>query len=315
MDTLTHVLSATRAGGTRLDQLTAAAPWAVRLPDARIAAFHAVTEGTCVLMTAGRTPARLSRGDVALVPSGAEHVIASEVGVAPRRYADVTVGQRDRASLGGRIDLAGSGARARLLCGGYEHRYESAHPALARFPSVVRLPARAVAQSAIPATLDLLATELRESRQGAQAVISHLVDALFVQILRTWAEHDGGSVGWLLGIPDAGVAAALAAMHDDPARTWTVAELARAAGYSRTAFAERFAEVVGEPPLTYLTRWRMDIASQRLRDRDEPVFAVAHAVGYASEQAFSRAFRRARGIPPAHYRAEARGIRLAETLG
>lgn len=314
VDVLTDVLTVTRMHGTRLDQLVAASPWAVRLPDSPHAAFHAVAQGTCWLTVPGRPAVQLVAGDVALLPAGASHVLSSSPGIAVRDHADLVAEHGSgRGAIGGRLDLPGPGQQVHLLCGGYTYLHDGVHPVLRLLPAVVHLPAHAGADTGIPPVLAMLATELAEQQPGAQSVVDHLVDVLFVHILRAWDSREGEGSHWLRALRDPAVAAALSRMHNEPARPWTVGELASTAGLSRAAFARRFTELVGEPPLAYLTRWRMDLAARRLRLVDQPVAAVARAVGYTSEYAFSRAFNRSRGLPPARYRSQARADEPSRT--
>jgi len=300
---LTDVLTVTRLRGTTLDQLVAAAPWGVRLPDAPLAAFHAVAQGTCWLTLPGQPPVQLVPGDVALLPTGASHLLTSSPDTPPRPYAELVAEQpTERTRTGGRLDLPGPGPLTHLFCGGYTYQHDGAHPALSLLPPVVHLPAHTATESGLPTILAMLATELAGQQPGAPAVIDHLVDVLFVHILRAWAARSDGRAHWLPALRDPAVAAAMSNMHDEPARAWTVTDLARTASLSRAAFARRFTDLVGEPPLTYLTRWRMDLAARHLRTLDQPIASVARAVGYTSEYAFSRAFHRSRGMPPARYR-------------
>ena len=303
MDVLADVLSAMRIGGTRLDQLSAAAPWAVRLPDADLAAFHVVTQGTCWLTVPGQPAVQLLPGDVAFLPSGTRHVISSGPRVKAQPYEELVAELPNQStSFGGRLELRGDGPVTRLMCGGYRYERGGLHPVLALLPSIVHVPA-SVTGSGLAATIPMLAAELLADEPGGQTVVDRLVDVLFVHILRVWALQDQRA-HWLTALRDPCVAKALSAMHEQPARSWTVAELAELAGMSRAAFAKRFSDLVGEPPSMYLTRWRMDVSARRLRATNDSLAAVARSVGYASEFAFSRAFARVRGVRPSVYRAE-----------
>lgn len=300
MDVLADVLSVMRVGGTRLDQLVAAAPWAVRLPDADIAAFHVVTQGTCWVTVPGQAPVQLLPGDIALLPRGTRHIISSAPRLKASPYEDL-VAQLPVPStgFGGRLELRGVGPETKLMCGGY--RYERGGlQLLALLPPIVHVPA-SLTGAGLAATIPMLAAELLDDEPGGQTVVDRLVDVLFVHILRAWARQDERA-HWLSALRDPYVAAALSAIHEQPARSWTVAELAELAGMSRAVFAKRFSELVGEPPNTYLTRWRMELSARRLRATDDPLSAVARSVGYASEFAFSRAFVRVRGVRPSVYR-------------
>ena len=307
MDVLADVLSAMRLGGTRLDQLAASAPWAVRLPEADIAAFHVVTQGTCWVTVPRYPPVQLVPGDVALVPAGASHVISSGPRIKARAYEDLAAERPSPpTSFGGRLELPGGGPLTKLMCGGYRYQRGGAHLVLSLLPPIVHVPATP-AVSPLAATLPMLASELLTDEPGAQTVVDRLVDILFVHILRAWAAQDDRA-HWLTALRDPCIAKALSAMHEQPARAWTVADLAQLAGLSRAVFAQRFTDMVGEPPLTYLTRWRMDLAARRLRATNESLAAVARSVGYTSEFAFSRAFSRVRGIPPSVHRGDAGAI-------
>jgi transcriptional regulator GlxA family with amidase domain len=167
------------------------------------------------------------------------------------------------------------------------------------------LPAR-LASSATEGVVRLLGHEISEPRPGAGSVLNRLLDIVLVHVIRAWLDADRGHQlppSWLAGLRDPVVAAALAAMHADPAQSWTLEDLAGHTATSRATLARRFAASVGETPGGYLTRWRMDLAAHRLRVTTQPVATVGRSVGYTSEYAFNRAFARACGIAPGRYRA------------
>jgi AraC-like DNA-binding protein len=305
MDVLADVLNAARLGATALNELHAHAPWGIRLPEAPLAAFHAVLEGECVVVVNGGEPVRLVAGDVTLLPTGAGHVLASSASVPAKSVVCLSELHPVEPGI---VHVPGPGPLTHLMCAGVAYQHDGAHPALSLLPKVVHLTSQDTAAArGLDATLAMLAGELVDDQPGVQTVVDRMVDVVFVQILRAWiAREDGAQSAWLRALRDPIVAGALARIHDEPAHPWSVAELADAVGMSRAAFARRFAELVGEPPLTYVTRWRIDLAARRLRTLDQPVSAVARGVGYTSEYAFSRAFSRARGISPARYRIAAR---------
>jgi AraC-like DNA-binding protein len=171
-------------------------------------------------------------------------------------------------------------------------------------PEVVHLPAHLGRHPGLRSTVDLLAAELAQPRLGTDAIVPALLDTLLLYVLRAWfdAQPVSGATGWAAALGDPGTAAALRAIHGDPARPWTVATLAAEAGLSRAPFARRFAALLGQPPLTYLTWWRMTTAARLLRESDQPLTAVAARVGYASEFAFSAAFKRRYGVAPGRFR-------------
>jgi AraC-like DNA-binding protein len=170
---------------------------------------------------------------------------------------------------------------------------------------LIHLPAHLGRHPSLRATVDLLAGELERPRLGTDAIVPALLDTLLLHILRAWLDQaparESGS-GWAAALNDPPTAAALRAMHQEPARPWTVATLAAEAGLSRTPFARRFTELLGEPPLTYLTWWRMTTAARLLHASDAPLHRIAAEVGYGSEFAFATAFKRRFGVPPGRYR-------------
>lgn len=195
-----------------------------------------------------------------------------------------------------------------MLCGAYLLDGSRAHPLMAELPEVVHLAAGTGRHPELRAALDLLGGELERPRPGSDAMVPALLDVLLLHILRAWSgerSREGVATGWTAALHDPAVAAALRAIHGEPGRQWSVEELGRRAGLSRAAFARRFTALVGRPPLTYLTWWRMTVAARLLRDSDVPANAVAGRVGYTSEFAFAHAFKRAYGRPPGAYRRQA----------
>lgn len=191
-----------------------------------------------------------------------------------------------------------------LLCGAYQLDRDRAHPLLTDLPPFVHLPARVGAHHRLRAAVDLLGAELAEPQPGADAVVPALLDTLLLHLLRTWwlTERADLTTGWSAALADPAVAAALRALHGDPARSWTVEELGALTGLSRAAFARRFSALVGRAPLAYLTWWRMTTAGRLLRTGDLPLRSVAGRCGYSSEFAFAKAFKRQYGLAPGRYR-------------
>ena len=190
------------------------------------------------------------------------------------------------------------------MCAGYDYDHDVAQSLLSLLPAVLHVPADPVAGSQISAVVSLLAGELGTRDAGARAAVARLIDLLLIHAVRAWSATPTASrASWLRALHDPLIARALAALHERPAEPWTIESLAAEVHVSRATLARRFTELVGEPPLTYLTRWRMDLAARRLkRHRPSPVETIARAVGYTSEYAFNRAFRRHRGQPPGRYR-------------
>ncbi len=296
MDVLSDAITVMRAGRPHANRYELYAPWGMRFPDGQGAGFHVVLQGSCWLLPPEGAPIRLGAGDVAFLHGTGIHGIAdsptsSLVDFDPRRP---------------NVWPRGDGVAAVVLCGAYLLDTTRAHPLLSELPPVVHLPARIGRHLSLRAALDLLGAELEQPRPGAAAAVPALLDTLLLYILRAWFEEragDPGADGWTAALADPAVMAALTAIHTAPDRQWTVAELGARAGLSRAAFAGRFTMLVGRPPLTYLTWWRMTIAARLLRESDLPLRTVARRTGYSSDIAFAAAFKREYGITPGRYRA------------
>ncbi|WP_329055814.1 AraC family transcriptional regulator [Amycolatopsis sp. NBC_01488] len=306
MDVLADVLGALRAGTPVAAHTEAHAPWGLRFDHTTGAAFHVVLAGTSWLTPLPGGPAfepvELGQGDVALLGRGVPHAMTSAPGTA---LVDFRPTRPSPATPFGRVSLPGPGARATILCGAYRLQRHRPHPLLRDLPEVMHLPAAPGHHPGLRTMVRLLGDELAAHPPGAAVVAPSLVDALLVYMLRAWLGEKAGAPGWSGALADPVTARALAAIHGEPARAWTVEQLGAAAGLSRAAFARRFTTLVGEPPLTYLTRWRMTTAARLLRDTDKPLAQVASAVGYGSAFAFAKAFRREYATTPGGYRATA----------
>jgi AraC-like DNA-binding protein len=306
MDALAAVLASVGVRGTIAATLNAADPWGLDLYDIGGAAFHAVTEGAVWLYLPGQPGTRLLPGDVVLLPAAPAHALASapDAGRVPFDHA---AAQRALAA-GEELHFGHGDPQTRILCASYRQDPAFTLPLLALLPDLLHLPA-ARASTALRTTVRLLALEISEPAPGSAAVLNRIVDILFVQVLRTWltaSSPAGRDPSWLSALADPVAGPALAALYTQPERDWTVASLAAAIGVSRATLARRFLTTVGDTPAAHLTRWRMDLAAQRLRDSDDTVATIARSVGYSSEYAFSRTFARARGIAPGRYRASSR---------
>lgn len=248
----------------------------------------------------------LGTGDVALLPLGSGHALASHP-TRPVPTWDRLVATLPVQSDPQPVHVDGEGSQSKVICGRYPYDLALAHPLLRNLPAVIHLTADEVARSPrLDGTLRLLEREVADPTPGARTVIDHLVAVLFIQVLRAWGDAPDSDAPWLRAIRDPDVAKTLEAIHERPADDWTVASLAAHVGVSRATLARRFTRLVGESPLAYLTGWRMDLAASRLRGSDEAVHRISAEVGYRSESAFSRAFSRARGTSPTQYRAQHR---------
>jgi AraC-like DNA-binding protein len=260
----------------------------------------------------GRPPQRLMPGDVVLLPTNTPHALVSAV---DGRTESLAQFEKDtRRTPDGDIVIQGPGAGTRVLCAAYDYDHEVAHPLMSQLPPVLYVPAGMPGDDGgLAATLRLLALELGGRPPGSRAAVGRLIDVMLIHVMRAWLrmQEDDATDGWLLALRDPVLARAMNAIHQRPGEPWTIESLAREVSVSRATLARRFAHLVGETPPEYLTRWRIDLAAQRLRDTDDTVGAIAATVGYRSEYSFSRAFTRHRGIAPGRYRRQARARALA----
>jgi AraC-like DNA-binding protein len=306
-DVLTDVLTTVRLASVLSARATLAAPWALHFGAFdRRAGFHVVVEGsaTACLDDPAADAVKLGPGDVVVFPHGSGHRLATAGwprSQAAPEFAGIVTELRPGQRLAG--DGGSGGEQTTVLCGSYGFAAAGAVPLLQGLPEMIHLPAAATAGGPVAATVALLAAEADGSDSGTGVVIDRLVDLLFVYALRNWLTRQGAPMacGWIGALHDDVVGPALRAVHADPGFPWTVDALARQAGLSRAAFARRFRAAVGEAPLSYVTRWRMVVAGERLAG-GERIAAVARLVGYESEFAFAKAFKRVRGIAPGQVR-------------
>ncbi len=304
LDVLSDVISVVRGGRPLSALVTWRAPWGQRFStESGSAGFHVVLQGSCWLLVSGAEPVQLSAGDVVFMPRGGDHVLADNPSTPPGpercspehpRFDDRHVKEAS----------PGDGAVTVVLGGAYWLEPTRTHPLLRDLPEFIHLPARLGHRPQLRAAIDLLSAEVEEPRLGTYAIIPALLDTLLLYVLRAWFDDQPatGSSGWAAALRDPAVAAALHAIHREPERPWTVASLASEAGLSRAPFARRFATLVGQPPLTYLTWWRLTTAARLLVDSEAPLGTIASAVGYSSEFAFANAFKRHHGKAPGRYR-------------
>jgi AraC-like DNA-binding protein len=300
MDVLSDVIAVMRTGEPR----SAIARWPGRFGQrfgsvAGSAGFRVVLEGSCWLIPDRGEPLPLGPGDVVFLPYGAEHALADSptTPLEAPRCAGPLPDPAPAPADGSRVTVT--------LCGAYQLDPALAHPLLRDLPEVVHLPARVGRHAELRAAVDLLGAELQRPRLGADALVSALLDLLLLYILRSWFDDQplsGDATGWAAALRDPAVGAALHAIHRDPGRAWTVESLGANVGLSRAAFARRFTALVGQPPLAYLTWWRLTTAARLLHRSDAPLSTIAARVGYASEFAFAAAFKRQLGTPPGRYR-------------
>lgn len=296
-DLLSDVLRFVQLSGERVFTTELGAGFNVRFQPGS-ACIHVVQEGSIDLEIEGRPPLRLSTGDIAVLQRLARYTL--------------TDGANRTSGMEATLDVGASGIQATVLRHGRgaivartisaTFRFENKagmSPLLQLLPEVIHI-ARDADESAvvIGKIAQFLLEEITQQEPGAALMISRVVDILIIRSIRSWAKSLGPKQGWIGALADARVSRAVAALHRDLARNWSVEDLASVAGMSRSRFAELFMETVGEPPLRYLHRWRLAMASDLLRRSNLSVKEVAHAIGYESEAAFSRAFKTMFGRTP-----------------
>jgi AraC-like DNA-binding protein len=308
VDVLTDLLERSRAHGAAFARTSARGRWGLDFSTIPGLAVHVVVDGELSLWTtaAPEVEVRLRAGDLVLVRGDVEHHIAHALGAPCTDLAQAMAAGIDPA--GSRRMLVGEpgmAVGAEFFCGAYLFEGDLCDGLLRLLPDTLLV--RPAVGSPLRASLDLMAVELLQDEPGQQALLDRLLDVSLIQIIREhFGERDVDAPAWFRGMTDPPVAAALRAVHADPAHPWTVGELAAEVGLSRAAFARRFAEVVGQAPLTYLTDWRLALAREQLRRTDDGLAAVALAVGYTSEFAFAAAFKRHHGTAPGRWRTAAR---------
>jgi len=308
MDAVAGLLDGPRARGAFLLRSSMDPPWSLRIQDEAPLTLVAMVRGGAWIVPDSGEAARLERDDVAIVRGPDPYLVADDPGTAPQ--AVIHPGQRcttpDGRELTGMSDQgvrtwgnSADGATV-MLTGTYNLDGEVSGRLLRALPGLIVLRAGDWDCPVIP----LLAAEIVKDEPGQEAVLDRLLDLLLIAVLRAWfARPEAGAPGWYRAHGDPVVGPALRMLHHNPAHAWTVAELARATGVSRAAFARRFNELVGEPPMSFLTGWRIALAADLLREPGATVGSVAHQVGYGSPFALSTAFKRLRGISPQRYRA------------
>lgn len=305
-DILSDVFSTLRVGAELYFRAELAGGFSLEVPaEKRRIRFHLVRHGTCWLEVPGAPGAALSEGDIALVPNGARQVLSSAAGLSSRPLGEVLA---EHGLTDGVLRLGEWGARASLLCGFCRFDEAVDHPALAGLPPVMVLRAAGLgAEPWLAATLRLLKLEADLDAQGTTGILGRLIEVVILQAVRRMAANDTRPpAGFAAALSDRALSRALAAIHERPQDPVTTAGLARIAGMSRARFAKRFAALVGQPPIAYLTDWRLLRARALLAGSDLAMDEIAARCGYASVPSFSRRFARRFGRGPGAYRRAAR---------
>jgi len=321
-DALSEVLAAVHLSGAVFFNVTAKSPWVAEAPPAaqiapRVAPgaqhaieYHVVTSGSCWISLVGDNasePVRLDEGDIVVVPHGDPHVVSSAPGMRAEPNLEVygKPGDNTLAAVPFLLQTGGDGpSETRLICGFFSCDVRPFNPLLESLPRFMRFGRDSLASHSLLDEFIRFATaEMGNKRAGSQSVLNRLSELMFVEIIRLYMDQlEGSNTGWLAGLRDPLVGRALTLLHARPSHAWTLEQLASEAAASRSVLADRFNDLVGYPPIQYLTRWRMQIAARRLMDPGARVAAVAHEVGYESEAAFSRAFKKFVGQSPGQWR-------------
>lgn len=315
MDPLSDLLRVVRLDGAFFYPVEASGPWSVESAPARelsprilpqaehLISYHILTDGRCYGGLVGQEQVELVAGDVIVFPHGDGHLMSSARGLksgpginssAPGRYpGTVVIGDQTRRDT-------------TFICGFLGCDRRPFNPLLAALPRQMHV--RGVSNAWLGGSTRLLTEEARLGRAGAESVLTRLAELMFIEVLRRYLEDlPPGQTGWLAGLRDEVVGRALALLHGQPARDWTLADLARETASSRSNMAKRFTEFMGQPPMQYLTHWRMQIAANLLSQSGAKVATIGAEVGYDSEAAFSRAFKKATGLSPGAWREGRRG--------
>jgi len=312
MDALSDVLQAVRLTGAIFFDIHASDPWVAETPPGpaivgamfpgseHLVSYHVITQGSGWATVPGEAPIRLNAGDIIVLPHGDTHVLSSTPGL--RRSPDMSM---YRVPADGRLPVSISmgdpqGEPTHFVCGFLGCDSRPYNPLLAALPRVIHISDEG---GALSAYVQFALAESKQPRIGGRSVLGRLSELMFVDVVRRYLETlPADRADWLAGLRDPFVGRALNALHRDPARDWTLESLARESALSRSALAERFTQFVGRPPMQYLASWRMQLAANYLQTGTDSVLAVANRVGYDSEAAFSRAFKKVVGEPPGEWR-------------
>jgi AraC-like DNA-binding protein len=276
------------------------APWSLGLPPMPDCLwFHVVTAGSCVLVDSRGNEHQMRQGDLLVLPHGAGHHAADELGLEP---APVMALPHEYLSPSYAVlRHGGGGVPVDLICGAVRLAHPAARHLVDVLPEVIHVESSTGARALewLPSVLGMIAAETAQARPSGEAVVTRLCDILVISAIRTWLDTDPAArTGWLGALQDPQIGTAVVLIHRNPEHDWTVAGLAATVAMSRSAFSARFSEQVGEGPMQYVTRWRMHVATDLLGEEKLTVAVVAERLGYASEAAFSRAYKRATGTPP-----------------
>lgn len=301
MDVLTDVLNTVELKGWLSSRRELAPRWRYEFAPSKDSMFHVISDGGAYLQVEGEgAPIRVKDGDVLLFPTGHAHALYDDPRSPLTRLVQLDYNPQRGYQV---VNSDGEGPKLLMLCGAFHFTYPRGLPLLRRLPKLIHIPGTQgrMAQGCAD-IVELIAREAAAQQPGAAVVLNRLTELLFIQVIRLWIDQQAvAAVGWGAALRDQPISAALGLIHQSPEHKWTVNELAAAVALSRSAFSARFTHLVGEPPLTYLTRWRM-LRAARLLKNEVGIETVATLLGYESAVAFRKAFKREMGMPPAQYR-------------
>ena len=326
MDVLSDVLRTIRLEGALFLNGEMRAPWCVKVPTSayiaqvlkpgvqRLAICHLVLQGSCWAQAEGGAPVRAEAGEAIVIPHGSAHILGSGL-----QHAAIDVDHLVTVKIPSveRLRYGGDGDATVIVCSWFAYEGDAPNPMMANLPrlftSALR---RRSAGPWIEQSINFVLADAAAQTPGSEVLASKVAEMLFAEVLRSYIEAmPANNPGWLAGLRDPHVSRCLALMHAEPARDWTVDALAGEVHISRSVLAEKFAELVGAPPMHYLTRWRMIVAAGMLRNEQTNLARVAEGVGYESEAAFSRAFKREYGVSPGQWRQGAETTQTGELHG
>jgi AraC-like DNA-binding protein len=302
MDVLSDILQSVHLGGGVYFRCEFSAPWGMEIKPTEVAEFHIIVRGNCWLRMPGRSdPIPLQGGDLVAFPHGDAHTLVDAPEGAALPAEEIVQGQN--LDHYGPVTHGGSGLPATVLCGYFQFDRDHPHPLVAVLPALIHIRGTDSYDFAwLQTAINFMIHETRTAKPGSEAVVNRLAEVLFVQMVRAHIAQTEAPPGMLAAIADKQIGAALQLAHQAPQQPWSLASLAQRIGMSRSAFAARFNQLVGQTPMQYLTFWRMRKARQLLSESRLGTAAIAEQVGYQSEAAFAKAFKKAVGVGPGAYR-------------